>query len=484
MGARELSPSQEIRSRLNHPVIDSDGHIVEFLPAYFDYLKQVGGAGMVDRFAAGKTGRVAVDGTKGWYASTPEERAVSRPTRPVWWGTPTRNTLDRATSTLPRLLYKRLDEFGLDFSILYPSVGLVFGHFEDIELRQAACRAYNKYQSETFREFSDRLAPVAVIPMHTPQEAIAELEHAVRELRMKAILMPSYVLRQRADGKGTWYDNFCLDSQFDYDPVWAKCIELGVPPTFHSGTQGLAPRTSISNYMYNHIGHFGASGEALAKAAFFGGVTRRFPQLRMAFLEGGVGWGCSLYGDLIARWKKRNLAALENYNPAHLDRELFLQLHREYGGKLVEGRLDGEQNRAWVMHDGNPFTGRMANDPGPVDDFARCGITRPQDVKDLYVPNFFFGCEADDPINAWAFDSKKNAYGARLSAIFSSDIGHWDVPDMREVTEEAHELVDDGLITEEDFRDFVFANPVKFWTGMNPDFFKGTVIESHIKAAV
>jgi hypothetical protein len=37
--------------------------------------------------------------------------------------------------------------------------------------------------------------------------------------------------------------------------------------------------------------------------------------------------------------------------------------------------------------------------------------------------------------------------------------------------------VEHGLIGENDFRDFVFANPVRLWTSMNPDFFKGTVVE-------
>jgi hypothetical protein len=40
---------------------------------------------------------------------------------------------------------------------------------------------------------------------------------------------------------------------------------------------------------YNHIGHFASAGHAVAKALFFGGITRRFPDLNFAFLEGGVG---------------------------------------------------------------------------------------------------------------------------------------------------------------------------------------------------
>ena len=109
-----------------------------------------------------------------------------------------------------------------------------------------------------------------------------------------------------------------------------------------------------------------------------------------------------------------------------------------------------------------------------------CGIEKAEDIKGLFIPNFYFGCEADDPMNAIAFNARLNPFGARLKAIFSSDIGHWDVPDMEEVLEEAHELVEHDVITPDDFRDFVFTNPTTLWTGTNPDFFKGTVVEGAV----
>jgi hypothetical protein len=83
-------------------------------------------------------------------------------------------------------------------------------------------------------------------------------------------------------------------------------------------------------------------------------------------------------------------------------------------------------------------------------------------------------------MNATAFDTKANPFGAQLRAVFSSDIGHWDVPDMTEVTAEAHELVEHGVITDADFRDFEFTNPTTLWTGMNPHFFKGTIVEKEV----
>jgi len=66
---------------------------------------------------------------------------------------------------------------------------------------------------------------------------------------------------------------------------------------------------------------------------------------------------------------------------------------------------------------------------------------------------------------------------SRLNALFSSDIGHFDVPDMSEVVPEAYELVEHGLLTDDDFRDFMFANAVRFWGEVHPEFFKGTAVE-------
>jgi hypothetical protein len=78
--------------------------------------------------------------------------------------------------------------------------------------------------------------------------------------------------------------------------------------------------------MYNHTGHYAAAGEAVCKALFMGGVTRRFSTLQCAFLEGGVGWAADLYAGLIARWEKRNPQALANYNPANLETESLMPL--------------------------------------------------------------------------------------------------------------------------------------------------------------
>jgi hypothetical protein len=54
------------------------------------------------------------------------------------------------------------------------------------------------------------------------------------------------------------------------------------------------------------------------------------------------------------------------------------------------------------------------------------------------------------------------------------------VPDMGEATHEAYELVEQGLLSEADFRDLVLTNAVKFWTSTNPHFFQGTIVEEAV----
>ena len=47
---------------------------------------------------------------------------------------------------------------------------------------------------------------------------------------------------------------------------------------------------------------------------------------------------------------------------------------------------------------------------------------------------------------------------------------------MRDPLPEAYELVEDGLISDDNFRDFTFANAVRLWGTQNPRFFEGTAV--------
>ena len=40
--------SQAIRAGLDHPVIDGDGHVIELIPVFADYLREHGHSDVVD----------------------------------------------------------------------------------------------------------------------------------------------------------------------------------------------------------------------------------------------------------------------------------------------------------------------------------------------------------------------------------------------------------------------------------------------------
>jgi predicted TIM-barrel fold metal-dependent hydrolase len=467
------SDARKLHARLHHPVIDADGHWLEFGPVMREEFCRIGGEAAVEALA------LASDRVPGSLRLTVAERARRRVGMEAFLSTPSENTLDRATAMLPRLMYERLEELGIDFCVVYPTAGLGYHRMQDTRLRRAICRAYNVFTSDQFRGLEDRVIPAAIIPMYTPEEAIEEIEFAVTQLGYKVIMVGGLMRRPvpalaeahpDASRFVEWYDVVGLDSPHDYDPVWQKCRELRIAPSFHNGARSILLRNSPSNFCYNHIGHFASAGHAVAKALFFGGVTRRFPDLNFAFLEGGVGWACMLYADLIGHWEKRNGTAIQSTHPGKLDRAKLLQLAEKYGRASV---VDAVRRGEGLDGDTGTLTGGVED----VDDYFRCKIERKEDIRDLFVPRYYFGCEADDPVNAWAFNRRANPMGARLNALFSSDIGHFDVPDMTEVVPEAYELVEHGLLTDDDFRDFMFENAVRFWGEVNPDFFKGTTVE-------
>jgi len=487
--------STEIRESLDHPVIDSDGHLREFLPEWLDYMIEVGGRDWADRYLA----KVAKDqetkpaglgpnrdfGTA--MAYTAEERRAGRRRRGPWWGMPVANPADCASPYLPKLLVRRLDELGMDYLITYPTWGLTVHTIPDDEDRLIATRAVNKMHAEVWNgdsEVAYRIHVPAVIPMHTPEEAIAELEYCVETLKFKAIKIPAMVprpikeLHERFPGienykpDGYWPDFYGLDSEHDYDPFWQRCVDLKVAVTCHGAAAYGFPwkNRSISSWTYNHIGNQPWMQDMLCKTLYFGGVTNRYPRLNFGFLEGGVAWACVLLNDIVAHWNMRSVEALELLNPKNLDKAAVDELMLEYGGDRFKGRLD--KVIQLFPDPSEPI------EPENYNDYRYTGAQRKEDLGPLF-DNFYFGCEADDKMNAWAFDTKVNRFGMTMKAFFGSDIGHMDAPDFAAVTEETYELVEDGVLTDDEYRMFVADHAILLHGRMNRDFYKGTAVESY-----
>jgi predicted TIM-barrel fold metal-dependent hydrolase len=441
---------RELRAKLGHPVIDADAHLVECDFAIDDYVREIGGPAVLERW---------------------QKRPVRYgPTKMIWWGQPSR-TRDRAMSLLPRYFAERMDDCGIDFAHMLTTVGIASLYIVDDEVRQTVCRAINTLYVELFAGTTDRVRPVALVPTYSPGEAIAALEHAVLELGHKAIMIGTEIRKPAPEGGERWA-TIAIDPPADYDPFWRRCVELGVAPQCHTSLIGAQNRRSPSNYVFNHLGMFASGSEHFCRALVMGGVTRRFPELNFAFLEGGVAWASVLLNDLAEHFEKRNVdALLAGLNPADVDLELLGELFDRFG----DTHHTGERIKA------KPFTPMSGpSRPGVFDEFAAAGMTAIADLEVLFRRPFYFGCEGDDRMVGVGFDPRYNRLG-KLHAVFGSDIGHWDVVDAGGVLSEAYELVEKGLLTDEDFRDFTFTNPAMLHLRVNPHYFDGTALEGEAR---
>src|SRR5215469_11542411 len=186
----------EIRAGLKHPVIDADGHWLEYIPVFAERMRKAVGDKAADGFLVSQ--RRIPDALRLSIAER-KQRGIAME---GYWVRQSTNTRDRATAMMPRMLYDRLDELGIDFAVIYPTAGLGIPRIADDETRRAVIRGFNTVTAEFFEKLSGRLTPAAVIPMHTPEEAIAELDYVTKQLGAKVGMFGSGIARRVPAAEG------------------------------------------------------------------------------------------------------------------------------------------------------------------------------------------------------------------------------------------------------------------------------------------
>src|SRR3989442_4711518 len=95
-----------LRSRLNHPIIDADGHWLEYAPLMREEFRRIGGDAAAEALA------IASDRIPSSLPMSLAERRRRRVGQEGFSGSPSENGLDQATAMLSRLPYHRLQELG------------------------------------------------------------------------------------------------------------------------------------------------------------------------------------------------------------------------------------------------------------------------------------------------------------------------------------------------------------------------------------
>jgi predicted TIM-barrel fold metal-dependent hydrolase len=222
-------------------VIDADGHVGDDEAAYRPYL---------------------------------EARFQSRPLLP-------RDNYDRSVGGKygkrhqdPATQVADMDREGIDVQVLYGTGVLAMRKIRERELAVALHRAYNDWLAAFCRHNPDRLKGVAALPAIEPEAAARELERAVTQLGFVGGMVHPRP-----------YNHHLAEPY--YDDLYACAQQYDVPIAIHAAGNELE---RFDTFLAEHtLGHPHEQMAATVQIVF-GGVLEKFPRLRIAFLEGTVGW--------------------------------------------------------------------------------------------------------------------------------------------------------------------------------------------------
>jgi predicted TIM-barrel fold metal-dependent hydrolase len=181
----------------------------------------------------------------------------------------------------------RVDDMELNWveaSLSFPSFprfcGQTFLEAKDRELAEACVYAYNDWMvDEWCGDSGGRLIPLPIIPLWDAELAAAEVRrnaergaHAVCFSEIPAVLgLPSI-------HTGEW------------DPFFAACAETRTVVCMHIGSSSKMPATSADAPVA--VAATLSFGNAMSSLTdfLFSGVLVRFPDLKLAYSEGQIGW--------------------------------------------------------------------------------------------------------------------------------------------------------------------------------------------------
>jgi predicted TIM-barrel fold metal-dependent hydrolase len=188
----------------------------------------------------------------------------------------------------------RLDEYGVDKTMLFPTLGQCVEHLmhDDADMMYRIFRSFNRWVDDQWGfNFEDRIYAPPVIPMLDVDMACAELELVLAEGARWICLRP-----------GPLYGRSPADPYFD--PFWSRVNEAGITVGYHA-IGGASPYDDMytgawcqpgsGDKYYNanlHQALFPGERPAMdtLTSLVLGSFFQRFPNIRVAIVEMGCTW--------------------------------------------------------------------------------------------------------------------------------------------------------------------------------------------------
>jgi predicted TIM-barrel fold metal-dependent hydrolase len=247
-----------------------------------------------------------------------------------------------------------MDQDGMDVAVLFG--GGPLGTVQD-ELYMASFGAYNRWLADFCSYAPDRFCGIGYIPMRDIDEAIAMMKEAAK-LGFTAVNIPAFpqsleklnlpggamaqTLALTGDPNGSRrYD----DPQFDR--FWAAAVDLDMALSIHLGARSsrwMEPDKMLADLVMSKV----AMAEPVA-IMIFGGVFQRFPKLKFATIESGVGWFAWMASYMDETWKKQRYwtnSPLKETPSFYMDRNVYGSFIHD-SVAAVTRNMPGAKNIMW-----------------------------------------------------------------------------------------------------------------------------------------
>jgi predicted TIM-barrel fold metal-dependent hydrolase len=264
----------------------------------------------------------------------------------------------RVGGWMPAARIADMDQDGMDVAILFGGGPLGTAN---TELYIESFRAYNRWLKDFCSHDPKRLVGVAYLPMRDIDESIAMMREAA-EMGYRAVNIPAFP--QAKDGVSTSAKVKAIQSaqgaalsgdptgqaQYsdpEYDRFWAAATDLDMTLTFHLG--GRIPRFGEEKYfLADMVMSKVAMCEPIA-IAIFAGIFQRFPTLRYASIESGVGWMAWMTEYMDRTWEKQRFwmhSPLDKPPSFYMEQNVFASFINDREGILNRDR-PGAKNIMW-----------------------------------------------------------------------------------------------------------------------------------------
>jgi hypothetical protein len=256
-------------------LIDGDGHLIESLEEMAEFLEPVVRQSALGQEGMGSTialSRTSLFGTlDGLHFARMNRKELERP--------PARQRVNASEHRMgsAKDWTAFLDKAGFQDTVLFTTEGLQVGLLRNPDYAVSLCRSYNDYVAFCYHQQDPRIHPIALIPMQDPKAAALELRRAVKELGLAGAMLPSTGLPLHLGHEYYW-------------PVYQEAADLGCVLGVHGGSNRGIGLDTFNALTPSHMLHHPVPLMYAFVSFVYDGVFDRFPDLRVAFLEGGCAW--------------------------------------------------------------------------------------------------------------------------------------------------------------------------------------------------